>query len=59
MIGPGAVVGGPVKIGSNVIIGANAVITKDIPPNSLAYGLSMISSRRITVDVSGSYNHII
>ena len=30
---------GDVKIGNNVIIGANAVVTKDIPDNSVAVGI--------------------
>lgn len=28
----------PVTIGSNCVIGAGSVVTKDIPPNSLAVG---------------------
>ena len=28
-----------IKIGENVIIGAGSVVTKDIPDNSLAYGV--------------------
>jgi acetyltransferase-like isoleucine patch superfamily enzyme len=28
----------PVSIGDNTIIGAGTVVTKDIPPNSIAYG---------------------
>ncbi|MGX8703348.1 MAG: serine O-acetyltransferase [bacterium] len=34
----GACVLGPVTIGENSIIGANAVVTKDVPPNCLVYG---------------------
>ncbi len=34
----GACVLGPVTIGENSIIGANAVVTKDVPANSLVYG---------------------
>ncbi|MBN1123651.1 MAG: hypothetical protein JXA82_01490 [Sedimentisphaerales bacterium] len=34
-LGPGAVVLGPVEIGDNTVIGANAVVTTDIPPNSV------------------------
>lgn len=34
----GACVLGPITIGHDSIIGANAVITKDVPPNSLVYG---------------------
>jgi len=34
-IGPGASILGPISIGSNTIIGANAVVTTDIPENSV------------------------
>jgi serine O-acetyltransferase len=34
-IGPGASILGPISIGSNIIIGANAVVTTDIPENSV------------------------
>ena len=37
--GVGSKVMGPVKIGNNVIIGANAVITKDVPSNSIVAGI--------------------
>ena len=35
-----------VKIGDNVIIGANSVVTHDIPSNSVAYGVSAKSYLR-------------
>lgn len=38
-VGAGAVIIGPLYIGDNVIIGANAVVTKDIPANSVAVGV--------------------
>ena len=38
LIGSGACIVGPVTIGSNVIIGANAVVTKDLPDNSVFAG---------------------
>lgn len=34
-VGPGAAILGPIVIGSNTIIGANAVVTTDIPDNSV------------------------
>ena len=37
--GLGCKVLGPVRIGNNVIIGANAVVTKDLPDNSVACGV--------------------
>jgi len=39
VIGVGAKILGPIKIGSNVKIGANSVVTKDIPPNSVVVGV--------------------
>ncbi len=38
-IGGNVVVLGGVTIGNNVVIGAGSVVTKDIPDNSLAYGV--------------------
>lgn len=35
----GAVVVGKIKIGKNCVIGANAVVTKDVPDNSTAVGI--------------------
>lgn len=33
---------GPVKIGNNVTIGANAIITKDVPDNAIVVGVNKI-----------------
>lgn len=38
----GACVLGPVKIGTGAIVGANAVVLEDVPPNSLAVGVPAI-----------------
>jgi serine O-acetyltransferase len=38
-VGAGAVVLGPVRIGSNVIIGANSVVTRDVPDNVIVFGV--------------------
>ncbi len=37
-IGPGALIIGGISIGNNVCIGGNAVVTKDIPDNSVVVG---------------------
>ena len=47
-IGTGAVVIGNITVGDNVIIGANAVVTKDIPSNSIALGVPAIFYPRKT-----------
>ncbi|AXV38915.1 serine O-acetyltransferase EpsC [Methanobacterium sp. BAmetb5] len=39
LIGAGAKILGPVTVGENSIIGANAVVIKDIPKNSVAVGI--------------------
>jgi len=46
-IGPGAKIFGPVTIGNNVAIGANAVVNRDIPDNVTAGGIpaTVISSK--------------
>ncbi|MER2599295.1 MAG: serine O-acetyltransferase [Caldilineales bacterium] len=38
-IGPGAKIIGAVRIGNDVAIGANCVVTKDIPDNSVVVGI--------------------
>ena len=38
-IGAGAKVLGAIRIGDDVVIGANAVVITDVPPNSLAVGV--------------------
>ncbi len=39
LVGAGAKILGPVKIGDNSIIGANAVVTRDMPANSIIAGI--------------------
>jgi len=39
LIGAGAKILGPVSVGVNSTVGANSVVTKDIPPNSVALGI--------------------
>jgi serine O-acetyltransferase len=41
-IGAGAKLLGPIVIGNNVSIGANAVVTTDVPDNSIAVGVPAI-----------------
>jgi serine O-acetyltransferase len=51
-IGPGAKKVGAVRIGNNVAIGANCVVTKNIPGNSVVVG---IPGRIISQDGSTGY----
>ena len=45
-IGAGAKLLGPIKIGDDVIIGANAVVITDVPNNSIAVGVPAIIKPR-------------
>lgn len=45
VIADGAKVVGPVIIGDNSVIGAGAIITKDVPADSVAYGVNQIKPR--------------
>ncbi|MAZ26659.1 MAG: serine acetyltransferase [Cytophagaceae bacterium] len=40
VVGDGAKILGPILIGKNSVIAAGAIITKDIPENSVAYGVN-------------------
>ncbi|WP_235549856.1 serine O-acetyltransferase [Paenibacillus sp. Soil766] len=51
-IGPGAKIVGAVKIGNNAAIGANCVVTKDVPDNGVVVG---IPGRVISLEGSGGY----
>ncbi len=42
----GAIIMGGITIGHHSIVGANAVISRDIPPHSIAYGYNQIKSVR-------------
>lgn len=51
-IGPGAVIIGNIKIGNNVAIGANCVVTKDVPDNAVLVG---VPSKIISYNGSKDY----
>ncbi|MGY6214113.1 serine O-acetyltransferase [Methylolobus aquaticus] len=54
-IGAGAKILGPIRIGDDVAIGANAVVIVDVPANSLAVGVpARIIPRRSVSRVEGS-----
>src|SRR5882672_10251721 len=45
-IGSGAKLLGPIRIGNNVLIGANAVVLCDVPDNSIAVGVPAVVKPR-------------
>ena len=49
--GAGAKALGAIVIGNNVLIGTNAVVTKDVPDNSIAVGVpAVVKPRKLTDD---------
>jgi acetyltransferase-like isoleucine patch superfamily enzyme len=48
-IGTGAIILPGVTIGDNSVIGAGSVVTKDIPDNSIAYGIPAIVRKKISL----------
>ncbi|KRM71812.1 serine acetyltransferase [Lacticaseibacillus brantae] len=45
IIADGAKIVGPIIIGDNSVIGTGAIITKDVPANSIAYGVNRFKPR--------------
>jgi serine O-acetyltransferase len=45
-IGAGAKLLGPITVGDNVLIGANAVVIRDVPANSIAVGVPAVVKPR-------------
>ena len=54
----GAKILGPVIIGENTVIGAGAIITKDIPANSVAYGVNQFKPKDPDYDYVYNQNMI-
>lgn len=46
VLGAGCTIIGPVTIGDNSFIGARAIVTHDVPPNSVVIGTNVIKPRR-------------
>lgn len=46
ILGAGCTIIGPITIGDNSFIGARAIVTHDVPPNSVVIGTNVIKSRR-------------
>lgn len=58
-LGPGAKVIGKVTIGDNVFVAANAVVTKDIPANSIAGGIpAKVLKQREPIENNTNYINI-
>lgn len=58
IVSDGAKILGPVLIGENTVIGAGAIITKDIPANSVAYGVNQYKPKNPEYDLVFNKNMI-
>lgn len=58
IIADGAKVLGPIIIGKNTVVGAGAIITKDIPENSIAYGVNKYKPKDSKYDLIFNPNMI-
>ena len=58
MVLDGAKIFGPVIIGANTVIAAGAIITKDIPANSMAYGVNKYKPKNPDYDYVYRTNNI-
>lgn len=58
VIADGAKLLGPIIIGENSIIGAGAIITKDIPPNSIAFGINQFKPNNKDYDLLFNSNMV-
>ncbi len=58
IVSDGAKILGPVVIGKNTVIGAGAIITIDIPENSVAYGVNQFKPKNPDYDLVFNSNMI-
>jgi serine O-acetyltransferase len=58
IIADGAKILGPIIIGENSVVAAGAIITKDIPPNSVAFGVNQFKPKDANYDLVFNPNMI-
>jgi serine O-acetyltransferase len=58
VIADGAKIFGPIIIGENSVVAASSVITKDIPPNSIAYAVNQFKPKDVNYDFLYNSNMI-
>ncbi|KAK2617086.1 serine acetyltransferase (plasmid) [Leptospira interrogans] len=58
IVSDGAKILGPVIIGENSVVAAGAIITKDIPPDSVAYGVNQFRPKDKNYDLVFNLNMI-
>ena len=58
VIADGAKIFGPIIIGENTVVAAGAIITKDVPANSIAYGVNQFKPKDTNYDLLFNSNMI-
>ena len=58
VIADGAKILGPIIIGENSVIGAGAIVTKDMPDNSIIYGVNQFKNKDPNYDLVFNLNMI-
>lgn len=58
VIGDGAKILGPIIIGENSVVAAGAIITKNIPANSIIYGVNKFKPKDVNYDLIFNSNMI-
>lgn len=58
VIADGAKILGPIIIGENSVVAAGAIITRDVPPDSIAYGVNQIKPKDPNYDLAFNLNMI-
>jgi serine O-acetyltransferase len=58
VIADGAKILGPIIIGENSFVAAGAIITKDIPANSIAYGVNKFKAKDANCDFAYNQNMV-
>jgi serine O-acetyltransferase len=58
VIGDGAKIVGPIIIGENSVVAAGAIITKDIPANSIIYGVNKFKPKDANYDLIFNSNMV-
>lgn len=56
VIADGAKILGPIVIGENSVIGAGAIVTKDMPANHIAYGVNQFKPKDVNYDLVFNVN---
>jgi serine O-acetyltransferase len=58
IVADGAKILGPIVVGENSVVAAGAIVTKDMPANSIAYGVNQFKTKDVNCDLIFNPNMI-